>query len=365
MNVRRNPPDLVLLMVTLVILVLGLIVVASASAPEALRLTEGKNVFHFGFRQLLWAVAGIGVMFFLMHFPYKNYQKFSLGLGILSIIFLVLVLFLAKDVKGASRWLNLGFVNFQPSEFAKLSVIMILAHYIAAIKREINDFALGICIPLIFVALICILILMEPDLGTTIVIFLTFMIMLYAAGARLSHLSWISLAGLAACVFLIMAEPYRAKRLVAFLNPWKDPQGDGWQIIQSLYALGSGGPFGMGLGLGRQKFNYLPESHTDYIFSILGEELGLVGTVTVLVLFFLIAWRGFKIALSVKDPYGKTLAAGITASLVFQSILNIGVVTSSIPVTGITLPFLSYGGSSLLICLVSIGILLNISKAAD
>jgi cell division protein FtsW len=361
--VKRNPPDLILLMVTLVILVLGLIAVTSASAPEALRL--GKNVFHYGLRQLLWAIAGVGVMFFLMHFPYRNLKKLSLLLGILSIVFLVLVLIMAKDIKGASRWLDLGFFNIQPSEFAKLSTVLILAHYITAIKREIKDFMLGIVIPLIFVSVICILILLEPDLGTTIVIFITFMIMLYAAGARFSHLSLISLAGLLAVILLVIFEPYRAKRLVAFLDPWKDPQGDGWQIIQSLYALGSGGPFGMGLGLGRQKFNYLPESHTDYIFSILGEELGLVGTVTVLVLFFLIAWRGFKIALSVKDPYGKTLAAGITASLVFQAILNIGVVTSSIPVTGITLPFLSYGGSSLLICLVSIGILLNISKSAE
>jgi cell division protein FtsW len=211
-------------------------------------------------------------------------------------------------------------------------------------------------------AMVSWLILLEPDLGTTLVIFLTMMIMLYASGAKLWHLGGVSLCGITAVVMLVLLEPYRAKRLVAFLDPWKDPQGDGWQIIQSLYALGSGGPFGMGLGMGRQKFNYLPEAHTDYIFSILGEELGLIGTITVLVLFFLIAWRGFKIAITVKDNYGRILATGLTVSLVVQALLNIAVVTSTIPVTGITLPFLSYGGSSLLICLVSVGILLNISK---
>ncbi|HEY8463692.1 MAG TPA: putative lipid II flippase FtsW [Bacillota bacterium] len=362
---KHNPPDLFLLAVTLALLTIGLIIVSSASAPEALRLTAGANVFLFGLRQLIFAFIGIALMFLMMKFPYTNLKKLSLWLGISSLFFLILVLFVAKDVKGASRWLNLGFMKFQPSEYAKLSAILILAHYFAAIKREINNFMLGVGLPLLFVATICFLILLEPDLGTIIVIFTTFLVMLYVSGARLSHLMLLCLGGLAVVTMLVMLEPYRAKRLVAFIDPWKDPRGDGWQIIQSLYALGSGGPFGMGLGMGRQKFNYLPESHTDYIFSILGEELGLIGTVTVLILFFFIAWRGFKIAISARDRYGRTLAAGITASLVFQAILNIAVVTSSIPVTGITLPFLSYGGSSLLVCLTGVGILLNISKTTS
>jgi cell division protein FtsW len=359
---KRNPPDLYLLAVTLIILTLGLIIVSSASAPEALRLTEGANVFHFGLRQLLWAVVGLGLMFLLMNFPYHYFKKFSLWLALSSIFLLVLVLFVAKDIKGAHRWIDLGFTNLQPSEYAKISMILVLAHYLATLKREVKNIVLGVGLPFVFVAIISLLILLEPDLGTTIVIFFTFMIMLYVAGARVWHLGGLTLSGFAMGVMLVLLEPYRAKRLVAFLDPWKDPQGDGWQIIQSLYALGSGGPFGMGLGMGRQKFNYLPEAHTDYIFSILGEELGLIGTILVLVLFFCIAWRGFKIALTVKDNYGRILAAGITVSLVAQALLNIAVVTSSIPVTGITLPFLSYGGSSLLICLVSVGILLNISR---
>jgi cell division protein FtsW len=361
---KRNPPDLILLAVTLVLLTLGVIIVSSASAPEALRLTEGANVFHFGLRQLLFAIVGVALMFLLMKLPYQYLKKFSIWLGLSSIFLLVLVLFVAKSVKGAHRWLDLGFTNFQPSEYAKLSVILILAHYLAAIKREINNFVLGIGMPIVFVAMISLLILLEPDLGTTLVIFFTMMVMLYVAGARMPHLVGVGLSGVVAVALLVMMKSYRAQRLVAFLDPWKDRQGDGWQIIQSLYALGSGGPFGMGLGMGRQKFNYLPEAHTDYIFSIFGEELGLIGTIAVITLFFLIAWRGFKIAITVKDNYGRILAGGLTVSIVFQALLNIAVVTSTVPVTGITLPFLSYGGSSLLICLASVGILLNISKNA-
>jgi len=362
---RRNPPDLFLLLVTIILLAIGLMMVTSASAPESLRLTKGSNAFHFGVRQLINALIGLGLMLIAMKFPYRNWKRFSIWILLSSIFFLVLVLFLAKDIKGSHRWLDLGFTNFQPSEYAKLGVILILSHYLAEIKKGISNFTIGVVLPFLLVSLVCLLILLEPDLGTAMVIFATFMIMIFAAGARSSHLTFLTLFGVAAATVLVIIEPYRAKRLIAFINPWKDPQGDGWQIIQSLYALGSGGLFGMGLGMGRQKFNYLPEAHTDYIFSILGEELGLLGTITVIILFFMLAWRGYKAALSAGDFYGKILATGITSYLVFQALLNIGVVTSSIPVTGITLPFLSYGGSSLIISLLSVGILLNISKNSE
>jgi cell division protein FtsW len=314
---------------------------------------------------LFFAVIGIVFMLFAMKFPYRNWKRFSPWLFVSSIAFLIIVLFLAKDIKGSHRWINFGFFNFQPSEYAKLSIILLLAHYISEIKKGITNFSVGVVFPLIFVGGISALVLAGRDLGTTIVIFMTFMIMIFAAGAQLSHLSFLGLLGASAAAVLVYIEPYRFERLGAFLNPWKDQQDTGWQIIQSLYALGSGGPFGMGLGMSRQKFNYLPEAHTDYIFAILGEELGLLGTVTVIILFFLLAWRGYKIALTAKDVYGKVLATGLTSYLIFQALLNIGVVTSSIPVTGITLPFLSYGGSSLMISLFSVGILLNISKNTE
>lgn len=362
---KRNPPDFFLLLVTFTLLGLGLIIVSSASAPESLRITGERSVFHFGLRQLFFAAVGIILMFAAMKFPYHHWKRFSPWIFFSSIAFLIIVLFVAKDIKGSHRWINFGFFNFQPSEYAKLGTILLLSHYISEIKKGITNLTLGIILPLIFVGIISFLILLEPDLGTTIVIFMTFMVMIFVAGARISHLSFLSLLGVAAATVLVIVEPYRFKRLIAFIDPWKDPRGNGWQIIQSLYALGSGGPFGMGLGMSRQKFNYLPESHTDYIFSILGEELGLLGTVTVIILFFLLAWRGYKIAITAKDVYGKVMATGLTSYLVFQALLNIGVVTSSIPVTGITLPFLSYGGSSLMISLFSIGILLNISKSHE
>ncbi|HOP74969.1 MAG TPA: putative lipid II flippase FtsW [Bacillota bacterium] len=362
---KRNPPDLFLLLVTLTLLTLGLIIVFSASAPESLRITKGANVFHYGLRQLFFAAIGVVFMFIAAKFPYNNWRRLSPLILLTSVAFLIIVLFVSEDIKGSHRWINLGFFNFQPSEYAKLAIILILAHYITEIKKGITTLMVGVIIPFIFVGFICLLILLEPDLGTAMVIFATFMILIFAGGARLSHLAFLTLFGVTAAMVLVIIEPYRFKRLIAFLDPWKDPRGDGWQIIQSLYALGSGGPLGMGLGMSRQKFNYLPEAHTDYIFSILGEELGLLGTVTVIMLFFLLAWRGYKIAISAKDTYGKLLATGLTSYLIFQALLNIGVVTSSIPVTGITLPFLSYGGSSLMVSLLSVGILLNISKSCE
>ncbi len=362
---KRNPPDLFLFMVTMALLAIGLIIVTSASAPESLSRTGGKSVFLVGGKQFIFALAGLALMFFMMKFPYWNLKKISLPAFLISLAFLVLVLFLAEAVKGSRRWINLGFLVIQPSEFAKVALIIFLAHYFAEIKKGISSLVPGVLLPLAFTGLVCALVLLEPDLGTTIVIFGTFMIMLFIGGARISHLSFLGFLGLMGGTFLVVVEPYRLKRLFAFVDPWKDPQGNGWQIIQSLYALGSGGPFGLGLGMGRQKFDYLPEAHTDYIFSILGEELGLLGTLTVITLFFLLGWRGYKIAISSTDPFARLLAAGITSYLVFQAILNIGVVTSSIPVTGITLPFLSAGGSSLVVSLFSVGILLNISKYTE
>lgn len=362
---KRNPPDLVLFGVILLLLLIGLIIVTSASAPESLKVTNGASVFNYGLRQLMFAIIGLGLLIFMLKFPHPNLKRYTVIIAVCSIVALVAVLFLGRSVNGARRWIYLGFFPFQSSEFAKIGTVLVLAHYLSEIKKGVTNFFVGIVIPCFFVAIVCALIMMEPDLGTVIVIFGTLMMMIYVAGAKISHLTLIALLGVAGVAVLVLMEPYRFQRLLAFVDPWKDKQGNGWQIIQSLFALGSGGPFGLGLGMGRQKFDYLPEAHTDYIFSILGEELGLIGTVTVIVLFFLLAWRGYKTAIAARDPYGRILAAGLTSYLVFQALLNISVVTSSVPVTGITLPFLSYGGSSLLVSLFSVGILLNISKNSE
>ncbi|MDR1160216.1 MAG: FtsW/RodA/SpoVE family cell cycle protein, partial [Syntrophomonadaceae bacterium] len=230
---------------------------------------------------------------------------------------------------------------------------------------KIKHFYKGILPVLGISAVVCGLILAQPDLGTAFTLAGTVFFMLVVAGARWSHMGLLTISGLGLVAGAIAMESYRAKRFLAFLDPWKDAQGFGYQTIQSLYALGSGGLFGLGLGRSRQKYFYIPEKHTDFIFAILGEELGFLGVMVVLGLFVLIAWRGYKIALNAPDKFGNLLATGITTVIIFQALINIGVVAGCLPVTGITLPFISYGGSSLLFSMVGIGLLLNISRYAS
>jgi cell division protein FtsW len=352
------------LLTTLFLLVIGVILVTSASAPRALSQTGGKDPFYFGKRQTVYALLGFLLLLATMRVDYHRLRRFTGVFAFLAPLFLLVVLFIGEEIQGARRWINLGFITFQPSEFAKLSLVFVLAHYLAELGSGVRNFVTGILLPLVYTGIIALLILLEPDLGTTVVVFGIFFIMLFAAGARMLHLALVGLFGIGAGIGLILKEPYRLRRLFSFLDPAGDPRGDGWQLNQGLMALGSGGLFGVGLGRSRQKFFYLPESHADYIFAIIGEELGLIGTVFLLFLFFLIAWRGYKTALTVTDPYGSLLAVGITSYVIVQALINIAVVTATIPTTGITLPLLSAGGSSLWITLISIGVLLNISKGA-
>ncbi|HEY8345427.1 MAG TPA: putative lipid II flippase FtsW [Bacillota bacterium] len=361
---KQKTPDLFILVITLILLTFGVIMVTSASAPRALTLTNGQDPFYFGKRQLIYGVFGIVLLMTTINFDYHRFRSMTGLFLILAPIFLVLVLIFGEEINGARRWINLGLFNFQPSEFAKLTLIFVLAHYLTEIGSEVKSFLIGIAVPLFFTAVISGLIMLEPDLGTTIVVFSIFLVMLFTAGARLMHLSLIGFLSLGAGIILILKEPYRLRRLITFLDPMRDPKGDGWQIMQSLIAIGSGGFFGLGLGRSRQKYFYLPEAHTDYIYAVLGEELGLIGALLILLAFFLLAWRGYKIAMAVDDPYGSMLAIGITSWLVIQALINIAVVTSTLPATGITLPLLSAGGSSLWTTLVSIGILMNISREA-
>lgn len=336
--------------------------VTSASYPRALSSSSGTDPFAFGKRQLIYALLALGLMMVMIKFDYHYFRRLTVLFAILTPILLALVLFFGEEINGARRWFDFGILNFQPSEFAKLALIFVLAHYFTEIGSEVRHFSTGVLIPLIYLGLICGLVMLEPDLGTTIMIFIIFFAMLFAAGVRLGHLFLLGLSAVSAAMVLIIQEPYRLERLFSFLDPTKDPKGSGWQILQSLMALGSGGIFGLGLGRSRQKFFYLPEPHTDYIFSIIGEELGLLGTLLILIIFFFLGWRGYKTALSTTDTYGSLLAVGITSWVVFQALMNIAVVTSTIPATGITLPLISYGGSSLGITLMSVGILMNISR---
>lgn len=362
MKPRKKAPDFVLFVVTLLLLTVGVIMVLSASYVVAE--TRYADGYYFLKRQLLWALLGIAGMTTVMKIDYSRFKKWATPLFGLAVFLLVLVLIpgVGISIKGASRWLGVGSLTFQPSEIAKLALVVFLAKSLAARPNQIKFFFRGFFPKILIVGLICGLILAQPDLGTAVAIAGTSYLLFLAAGARKTHLAGLALLGLALVGAAIYVAPYRMARFTAFLNPWADPLGNGFQTIQSLYAVGSGRLFGMGLGQGRQKFLYLPEQHTDFIYAVLCEELGFFGALFVLLLFFAFMWRGLKIALKAPDTFGALLATGITIMVVLQALINIGVVTGSLPVTGITLPLISFGGSSLTLSLLGIGILLNISQ---
>jgi cell division protein FtsW len=278
------------------------------------------------------------------------------------LLVLVLIPGIGKVVNGARRWIDLKLFALQPSEIAKLSMVFFMAESLTRQQDRITNFMKGLVPHLLVLLVVFGLILKEPDLGTALAIGGTVFLMFFASGAKIIHLGSLVGLGVIGVITAIIAEPYRMRRITAFADPWQDPLDTGYHIIQSLYALGSGGLFGLGLGRSREKFLYLPEPHTDFIFAILGEELGFIGTVTVVLLFFLFAWRGYKIAISAPDTFGSILAAGLTTMISLQAMMNIAVVTASMPVTGIPLPFVSYGGSALLFTMAGVGVLLNISR---
>ncbi|HHV15206.1 MAG TPA: putative lipid II flippase FtsW [Gelria sp.] len=361
MRLKKGPPDFVLFITTLALVGMGLIMVFSSSAVTAN--VENHSPYYFFQRQLLWALIGLVVMIVLMRINYLRLRALAFPLMVVAIVCLLLVLTpLGVEGGGSTRALGLGGLSFTPSELAKLAVVMFLAKTMEINIDKIRSFKNGVLPYLLVMAVICALVIVQPDLGTAFVIAGTIFGMLLVAGARWLHLGLLGVAGAGAVALAIIVEPYRAQRIVAFIDPWKYPTDKGYQTIQSLYALGSGGLFGVGLGRSRQKFFYLPEQHTDFIFAILGEELGFMGAFLVLILFLLFAWRGFKIAMNAPDTFGSLLAAGITIMIVFQAFVNIAVVCGALPVTGITLPFISYGGSSLLFTMAGVGLLLNVSR---
>lgn len=363
---QRSRPslDLIMLGVTLVLLLIGVVMVHSAST--VLSEKNFGDPYYFAKRQVMWATLGVIGMLLLSRYDYHQLRALAPKLAVAAFLFLVVVLIpgVGKNVNGSQAWLGIGSFGVQPSEFAKLVMVIFLAHFLADSEDRMQSFMRGFLPPL-FLSLVAVgLIMLEPDLGQSVVIMGATIILLYAAGARLRHLSTLAGAGLVAFGALVAIAPYRMDRITAFLNPWKDPLGTGYQIIQSLYALGSGGMLGLGLGQSRQKYLYLPEPQTDFVFSILGEELGFLGAVTILSLFALLIWRGFRTAMFAPDAFGSLLAAGITGMIAVQVLVNVGVVSGSIPATGVTLPFISYGGSSLTLMLAGMGILLNISRQA-
>lgn len=364
MRLKKGPPDFMLFITTLALIGIGLVMVFSSSAVTAN--VRYDDTYYFFKKQILWTFIGLIAMIVIMKINYRHLKSFAIPLMVISLVCLILVVTpLGIDTKGSSRWLGVGSLSFTPSELAKLGMVMFLAKTLEVNIDKIKSFTSGILPYLLLLGVVCGLIMLQPDLGTAFAIAGTTFFMLLAAGARGSHLTMIGLSGLGVVGALIAVAPYRMERFLAFINPWKYPTDEGFQTIQSLYALGSGGLFGMGLGRSRQKFFYLPEQHTDFIFAILGEELGFIGVFLVISLFLLFAWRGFKIAINAPDTFGSLLAAGITIMIVFQAAINIGVVSGALPVTGITLPFISYGGSSLLFTMAAVGLLLNISRYSN
>ena len=356
------PPDLMFFGAVAVLAAIGLVMIYSASSAQAY-LVHHDTAYYLK-HQLLFLGVGIVAAVVAYRIDYRAlrtaapYLLVLCGLGLLA----VLVPHVGVAVNGARRWIGAGSFSLQPSEFAKLGLVMYLAAVLAQRGERITSLVRGllpICVP---VAICAMLVLLEPDMGTASLLIFTMFAMLFAAGARIEHLVMIVLVTLPPVVLEIFASSYRRARILAFLDPWKDPLNTGFHIVQSLLALGSGGLFGVGLGESRAKFFYLPEQYTDFIFSVLGEELGLLGTVVVVALFVLLAYRGLRIAAAAPDRFGYFLAVGCTALIVIQAFVNIGVVTSSWPVTGVPLPFISFGGSSLIVSLVAAALIINVGR---
>ncbi len=361
---RKLSSDKLLFAVTVALVLLGVVMVFSASAEMANE--KFHSPYYFLMRQGLWALLGLAGMSILMHIDYHHYRKFILvcsGLFVCAV--LLVAVFLLDRSHHTHRWFRLGPLSFQPSELSKVFLVIFLAHFLEKQSGKINDLRLTLA-PLGTVLMVFVgLIFLEPDLGTAACIVLVGFLMLWVAG-----LSWRYVAGL-----LVIAAPvlfcsiyffeYRMRRVMIFWNPWLDRQGAGFQIIQSLIAVGTGGLFGSGLMEGKQKLFYLPEPHTDFIYAVLGEELGLMGSLSLLLLFLIFLWRGLRLSLRAPDLFGKFLGIGLTMMVVCQAFINMSVVLSLVPTKGIPLPFVSYGGSSLLISLMGVGILLNLSQHSD
>lgn len=380
-NVKKKKPlDFILVLTLLLLLALGIIMVLSASSPTAL--AEDGDSYSYVKKQLSFAVIGLIGMFILSKFDYRNYQKMYKLIYIVVIILLVLVPIIGYGVGGAKRWINLfGLTSIQPSELAKIGLILFFAAYFVKYKDTLKKwwdnktyrYTTGVIPTLILLGIpASILLFAQTHLSATLVILLVISIMMLVAGAKMRHFIILAIVGggIGGTLLYILATyfdigSFRFTRLTVFLDPWSDPQGFGWQIIQSLYAIGSGGLFGVGLGNSMQKYLYISEPHNDFIFAVVAEELGFVGCAVILILFAILIWRGIMIAINAKDMFGTLVAVGITSLIAIQVVINIGVVTSVFPVTGMSLPFFSYGGTSIFMLLCSMGVLLNISRNSN
>lgn len=361
---KRYRPDPILSGATVALLMLGLVMVFSASAVYAAELFGHPAMFLV--RQVIWLLLGATGLFLVMQMDYRRLAQPAPIFTALFIVFVLLIgaLFLDPS-RSTHRWIRWGMFSVQPSELAKLVLVIFLAYFLERRRRVVNDVT-GTLLPAAFITVMLIgLVVVEPDLGTAAVLGLIAGAMLFTAGMNVRYLAYLGLAALPIIYFLIVRVPYRMARIRAFMDPYSDPQGSGFQSIQSLIAVGSGGFTGVGLMDGKQKLFYLPEAHTDFIFAVIGEELGLIGAGLIVVLFGIYCWRGLRIASRAPDGLGRLLAIGVTTMVIGQALINLSVVLGVLPTKGIALPFISYGGSGLLAMMLGTGLLLNISQHTD
>ena len=361
---KKLNPDKWLFVATISLALFGVVMVYSASAMLAQ--SENHGSYYYVIKQAIWTAIGLGAMLLAMQFDYNRLRDRRIVYGLLLVTIVLLVaVFAFSPVNGARRWIKFSGFSIQPSEISKLTLTIFLAYFLERHAGEEHKFWRTF-VPCGFVtALLAVLIVAEPDFGTAMMLALIFVVVIYTAGARVKHLAMAAAPALAVAIGLLIFVPWRLTRLVTFLDPWADPQKSGFQVVQSLIAVGSGGPNGLGFAQGRQKMLFLPFGHSDFIFAVIGEELGLLGTLTVLLVFALFFWRGLRASLLAPDRFGRLLALGIVAGIVAQALFNISVVLSLVPTKGIPLPFISYGGSSLVPTLAAVGILLNISQHAS
>ncbi len=354
--------DRILLLTTVILLAIGLIMVFSASFIVAEE--SSGDPFYFLKRQALWIAIGLFCLFLFSKLNYLVLKRMSLVILLINFILLGLIFSaLGTDLgTDARRWLAIGPVVLQPSEFSKLAFVIFTAAYMSSRRIDIRNILTSVILPVSIAGAALLLIAIQPDFGTALVVLAGACLVVFFAGVPLARAAGLSLIAFPPLGYLMVQEEYRLQRIFTFLDPWADAGGSGYQIIQSLYALGSGYIFGSGLGRGRQKLFYLPEPQNDFIFAVIGEELGFIGGVAILLLYLIFVWRGFQIAMQAPDLFGSLLAAGLTFMIALQAMINVAVVSGSLPVTGINLPLISAGGSSILFTLIAIGILLNISK---
>jgi cell division protein FtsW len=361
---KKLHPDKWLFAATVGLALFGVVMVYSASAMMAQ--AENHSQYYYLIKQAIWTIIGLGVMFLTMQIDYRHLRNKRIVYGLLFITVLMLcAVFGFGESNGAHRWIKLKSFSIQPSEISKLSLAIFLAYFLEKRAGDETNFWRTF-MPCTFVTgVLAVLIVMEPDLGTALMLAVLFVVMTYTAGARLLHLGMAAAPALVGLAGLLVFVPWRMRRLITFLDPWADPQNSGFQVVQSLLAIGSGGTDGLGFAQGKQKMLFLPFAHSDFIFAVIGEELGLVGAMAVVSVFALFLWRGIRTALLAPERFGMLLSLGIVVVIVAQALFNISVVLSLVPTKGIPLPFISYGGSSLVPTLAAVGILLNISQHAS